>query len=157
MAKDPYRSVDDEALSTVRTLLTKARYGSVGTLDDDSAPHVTRIALAWITGTPVTLISDLSDHTRHLRARPDASLLIGEPGAKGDPLIHPRLTVAVQGGFVEKSLRDAWLAVHPKAQLYVDFADFHFVRFTPKFAFLNGGFGKAYRLTAADLATAMAE
>jgi heme iron utilization protein len=48
-------------------------------------------------------------------------------------------------------LRALWLAQHPKAQLYVDFADFAFVRLAPRGAALNGGFGKAYALDAADL------
>ncbi len=53
-------------------------------------------------------------------------------------------------------LRRRYLAHHPKAALYVDFADFAFWRFNVSRASLNGGFGKAYALTASDLATAMA-
>ncbi|RMD89447.1 MAG: pyridoxamine 5-phosphate oxidase, partial [Alphaproteobacteria bacterium] len=48
-------------------------------------------------------------------------------------------------------LRALWLAAHPKAALYVDFADFGFIRFEVAGALLNGGFGKAWRLSAADL------
>jgi len=49
------------------------------------------------------------------------------------------------------ALRDQWLATHPKAKLYVDFGDFGFVRLRPLSAFLNGGFGRAMRLTPDDL------
>ena len=48
-------------------------------------------------------------------------------------------------------MREGWLARHPKARLYVDFADFAFVRLRPEGAHLNGGFGRAYRLEPSDL------
>ncbi len=43
------------------------------------------------------------------------------------------------------------LAHQPKAQLYIDFPDFLLIRLEPEAASLNGGFGKAYELTRADL------
>ncbi|MFZ0097668.1 MAG: pyridoxamine 5-phosphate oxidase, partial [Gemmobacter sp.] len=49
------------------------------------------------------------------------------------------------------ALRQKWLADHPKAQLYIDFPDFIFVRLRPNAALLNGGFASAYRLAPADL------
>jgi putative heme iron utilization protein len=77
--------------------------------------------------------------------------MIGEPG-KGDPLAHPRLTLAVQAEFIEKAdAADQYLADQPKAQLYIGFADFHLVRLVPTQGLLNGGFGKAYRLAPSDL------
>ena len=50
------------------------------------------------------------------------------------------------------AFRDQYLKTQPKARLYVDFADFGFVRFRVISGALNGGFGKAYELTASDLA-----
>lgn len=147
--KSPIRPTDPDAIETARAL-TKAATGSLATLDADGHPHVTKIAVAWLDG-PVTLVSDLSDHTKHLRADPRMSLLLGDAGAKGDPLNQPRMTLVGRARFVEKALRDAWLDKHPKAKLYIDFTDFHFVRFDVEAIHLNGGFGKAYRLTAADL------
>jgi hypothetical protein len=49
------------------------------------------------------------------------------------------------------ALRGLWLATHPKAKLYVDFADFAFVRLRPLNGLLNAGFGKAFSLTAQDI------
>lgn len=48
-------------------------------------------------------------------------------------------------------LRDHWLQGHPKAALYVDFADFAFVRYTIASARLNGGLARAWRLSPADM------
>lgn len=45
----------------------------------------------------------------------------------------------------------AILRRHPRSKLYVDFPDFGFFRLNPLRASLNGGFGRAYALTAEDL------
>lgn len=153
------RPVDDEARTLARRLLGEARHAALGVIDVDSgAPMVTRIALAQSrTGMPMTLISELAGHTAALRARPECSLLVGEPGARGDPLTHPRLTLQARACFVPRDgekhadLRARFLEQRPKAALYADFADFHLVLFMPREAFLNGGFGKAWRLSPTDV------
>ena len=84
---DTFRDTDDEARSLARKLVAEARSGAIG-LVIDGGPFVTRIALAPTEPKLLTLVSDLAAHTYALRATPDASLLVGEPG-KGDPLAHP--------------------------------------------------------------------
>ena len=132
--------------------LMEAKHGALGTLLN-RAPFVTRVALARNGGAFLTLVSDLAPHTEALRRTPQASLLLGEPPAKGDPLAFPRLTLQVDATFLEKTetSKAQYLASQPKAQLYIGFADFHLVRLTPSEAHLNGGFGKAYRFTSGDL------
>lgn len=119
---------------------------------------VSRIALvAGPDGRPLSLISDLSHHSAALQKNPVCALLIGEPGAKGDPLTHPRLSLRARASFVRHGdaehagLAEAFLARQPKARLYIGFADFALVRFTPLGGHLNGGFGKAFVLGAGDL------
>ncbi|MDP3897071.1 MAG: DUF2470 domain-containing protein, partial [Mesorhizobium sp.] len=79
-----------------------------------------------------------------------------EPG-KGDPLAHPRITLACRA---EKYARDTpdwaraerrYLNRQPKAKLYVGLGDFVFFRLDIERASLNGGFGKAYALTRDDI------
>lgn len=155
----PIRPTDDEARTLARRLLDHARFGALGVLDPATgAPMVTRIAVGTDAGgRPVSLVSDLSAHTRALRANPACSLLVGEPGPRGDPLTHPRLTLQARAGFVRKgadghdALRARWLDGHPKSALYVDFADFSFAVFAVEAAHLNGGFGRAFVLTPGDL------
>lgn len=152
---DPIRPTDAEARSLARDLIKDARYAALGVIDTATgAPMVTRIALVpGLDGVPLTLISELSSHTVALRANPACSLLIGEPGAKGDPLTHPRLTLQARAEQADKAaLKAHYLTHYPKAQLYYDFGDFGLVRFAPIAGLLNGGFGKAYRLTPTDLA-----
>jgi putative heme iron utilization protein len=153
--RDPIRPTDDEARALARSLIAGARFGALGVIDPETgAPMVTRIAVVpGPDGVPLTLVSTLSGHTAALDANPACSLLLGEPGAKGDPLTHPRLTLqAVAEAGDKVALKDHYIGLYPKARLYYDFGDFRLIRLSPRAAFLNGGFGKAYRLTAGDLA-----
>ncbi|MEC7762384.1 MAG: pyridoxamine 5-phosphate oxidase [Pseudomonadota bacterium] len=152
--KDPIRPTDDEARVLARDLIDTASFAALAVLVGGQ-PFVTRVALGTTPeGAPLTLVSDLSAHTKALRDNASASLLVGEPGDKGDPLTHPRLTLQTGARFLPKNdaLREHYLRTHPKAKLYIDFADFNFVAFDIEAGHLNGGFGKAYRLTADDLA-----
>jgi putative heme iron utilization protein len=138
--------------------LRSARYAALAVIDPASGfPTVSRVLLGIdADGVPVILVSELSAHTKALAKDPRASLLAGEPG-KGDPLAHPRLGVEcvaepVQRGTPQhRRIRDRFLARHPKSKLYIDFADFRFLRLRPQAASLNGGFGRAYRLEGEDL------
>ena len=155
----PIRPTDDEARRLARELLDRARFGALGVIDPGTgAPMVTRVAVGTDRdGRPVSLVSDLSAHTRALKANPLCSLLVGEPGGRGDPLTHPRLTLQGRARFVRKgaeghdALRARWIEGHRKSMLYVDFADFCFVVLDLDAAHLNGGFGRAFVLTPADL------
>jgi len=157
MPQDPYRPLDDDARRMTADILQAAPFAALATLTEVGTPTVSRIAFAWIGGQAVTLISTLSDHTKALATSPTCALLLGEPGDKGDPLTHPRLTLHATAEFLDKSVpeytkfRANWLAVRPKSQLYIDFADFNLVRLIPTGALLNGGFGKAYRLAPDDI------
>lgn len=148
-----FRGTDDEARGLARKLIAEARSGALG-LVIDAGPFVARVGLAPVDGALITLVSDLAAHTYALRARPDASLLVGEPGAD-DPMAHPRLTLQIRARFLEKTedSKQAYLSVHPKAQLFIDFPDFHLVRLEPREGWLNAGFGRSYRLTPNDLKT----
>jgi putative heme iron utilization protein len=150
---DPIRPTDDEARALARALLAGARFGALAVIDPASgAPMVSRVAVGAQDGWPLILVSTLSAHTRALAANPACSLLVGEPGPRGDPLTHPRLTLQARAATADKAaLRADWLAQHPKTTLYYDFSDFRLLRLEPSAAFLNGGFGRAFHLTATDL------
>ncbi|UWQ18696.1 HugZ family protein [Jannaschia sp. M317] len=149
---DPYRPLDDDARALTRDVLAGATTAALGTLRD-GAPMVTRAGCLWLPGQGLfMLLSDLSDHARALAVDPACSLLLGEAGARGDPLTHPRLTLMGRVEPADKpALRAAYLARRPKATVYYDFTDFRLLRLALGEALLNGGFGKAYRLTRADL------
>lgn len=150
-AKDTFRETDEEARDLAHKLLTTAQHGALGVLIN-GAPFVTRVALSTAENMITTLISDLAPHTQALRDTPQASLMIGEPG-RGDPLAHPRMTLQVTAQFIEKTEGEVerYLKHQPKAALYIGFGDFHLVRLAPNAIHLNGGFGKAYRMSPNDL------
>ena len=157
--KSPIRPTDDAARALARRLLAQARFAALGVIDPDSgAPMVSRVAFGLDpAGTPLTLISDLSHHTRALKQNPMAPLLVGEPEDRGDPLTHPRLTLMARARFVANSaagyrgLAEHYLRTHPKSKLYIGFGDFSFAVFDVTRAHLNGGFGKAFSLSSDDL------
>lgn len=154
-AKRLIRETDDEARAVAQDLLRRARHGALGVIcPETQGPLVTRVSVGTDgDGHPVTLISELSLHTRALRRNPRCSLLVGEPGPRGDALIHPRLTLQCDAIEADKeALKPLFLLQHPKATLYYDFSDFHLFGLHVVAAHLNGGFGKAFRLTPEDLA-----
>lgn len=156
--KDVIRTTDAEGIRTAKTLLRASRYGALAVIEPGTgAPAASRVGVASDTdGTPLILISGLSAHTPALKADPRCSLLLGEPG-KGDPLAYARISVACEARRLERGT-DGWaraerryLNHNPKAKLYVGLGDFSFFRLEMLGASLNGGFGKAYRLTPEDL------
>lgn len=105
-------------------------------------------ALLWI--------STLSEHTRHLAAEPRCALLFTGAAEGPNPQTAPRITVT---GLAEPvpaaevpALKARWLARHPYAAIYSDFADFALWRIRPQAALYVGGFARALRLRAAQLA-----
>ncbi len=155
--RDPFRPVDAAARTLARQLIDNATFAALAVLEGGQ-PTVTRIALATTPeGAPLSLISDLSSHTRALDQNPACALLVGEPEDRGDPLTHPRLTLQAtaqfirHGGAEHPALRTHYLTQRPKAKLYIDFGDFRLVQFDVHTALLNGGFGKAFKLSPHDL------
>ncbi|MEZ5739850.1 MAG: DUF2470 domain-containing protein [Burkholderiaceae bacterium] len=151
------RPIDESARALARQLLRATPTAALATIDPgDGSPLASLVTVATDPdGSPLLLISALSGHTTALRANPRCSLLLARPGA-GDPLAHPRLTLVADARFLERGTaacqraRRRFLARHHKAALYADFGDFGFVRLAPVRASLNGGFGRAYEMTAAD-------
>ncbi|MEP2718052.1 pyridoxamine 5'-phosphate oxidase family protein [Pseudophaeobacter sp.] len=156
---NPIRPTDNEARTLAKQLMGEARFAALGTVSPEGSPLVTRVAFGLCpAGQPISLISGLSQHSQMLQANPNCSLLVGEPGAKGDPLTHPRISLVGRAEAVDNQgpehaeMAAHYLHSHPKAKLYIGFADFFFVRFALDVGYLNGGFGKAFHLSANDLA-----
>jgi hypothetical protein len=101
------------------------------------------------------LLSSLSEHTRHLRAEPRCALLFCGTPETANPQTAPRVTLTGLAEPVPEAeapaLKARWLARHPYAALYADFADFSLWRVKPGGALLVGGFARAHRLKLAEL------
>jgi heme iron utilization protein len=156
---NPVRETNDEARALARELINGARFGALAVCDPETgAPYVSRVGAGTdADGVPVILVSSLSRHTQGLLRDGRCSLLLGEPG-KGEALTHPRITLMCMAERVDREsgahedIARCYLLKQPKAQLYLGLGDFAFFRLHMTKAFLNGGFGKAFVLTAKDLA-----
>ncbi|MBR0649183.1 DUF2470 domain-containing protein [Roseomonas terrae] len=105
---------------------------------------------------PLLWLSSLSAHTRQLAAEPRCALLFTGPADGPNPQTAPRVTVT---GLAERvpdseapALKARWLARHPYAALYADFADFSLWRVRIGGALHVGGFARAERIKASELA-----
>lgn len=138
-----------------RRLLRAARVGTLATTRDGqpAASLVTPATAA--NGDILLLLSDLAEHTRHLRADPRCALMVTGTAETANPQTAPRVSVT---GIAELSddaaLKARHGAIHPYAALYAGFGDFHLWRIRPAGALLVGGFARAFRIRPAEIVPA---
>src|SRR5438093_10078011 len=105
-----------------RTLVYLGRTGMLATLSQKHPGHPFASVMPYALdeqGRPLFLISTLAMHTRNLQADRRASLLVTEPGWRGDPLAAGRVTLMGEVGPVPATEvaagRTAYLGRHPNA------------------------------------------
>jgi putative heme iron utilization protein len=144
-----------DAVRVTRSLLRRSRQGALATIAADTgAPYCALVNVAsHPDGSPILLISRLALHTRNILADNRVSLMLDERAA-GDPLEGARIML---GGSAEQAteaeagwLRRRYLAVHPSADVFVDFKDFSFFRIRPQSLHLVAGFGRITDLAPAQ-------
>jgi heme iron utilization protein len=142
----------DPAIWEARKLLRAARRGTLATVTDGQ-PFASLVTPACVPDLGILLLlSELSEHTRHLRAEPRCSILVTGAAEGSNPQTAPRLTVT---GAAERTanpaLKAQFVAVHPYAAMYADFGDFAIWRIQPVGGLFVGGFARAVRLRASAL------
>ncbi|HUN40272.1 MAG TPA: DUF2470 domain-containing protein [Acetobacteraceae bacterium] len=156
----PTPGQDDSPAWAARKLLRAARTGTLAT-SIQGQPFASLVTPATAPDLAVLLLlSDLSEHTRHLRADPRCSVLVLGNAEDANPQTTPRVAVTgVAEPIADDALKSRYLAVHPYAAQYAGFGDFKLWRIRPLNGLFVGGFGRAARLRAGDLtpgATAVA-
>ncbi len=144
---------DTSAAWEARKLLRAARVGSLAS-SADGQPFASLVTPACTSDLSLLLLlSSLSEHTRHLRADARCSVLVAG-GAEGtNPQTAPRVTVTgLAEPTTDAELKGRYLAIHPYAALYADFGDFAVWRIRMLGGLYVGGFARATRLRAAELA-----
>jgi putative heme iron utilization protein len=136
-----------------RKLLRAARVGTLASAADGQ-PFASLVTPACAPDLSLLLLlSDLSEHTRHLRIEPRCSVLATGAPEGANPQTAPRVTITgLAERLVDVGLKARYLAIHPYAALYADFGDFSLWRIRPSGGHYVGGFARAARLRAADLA-----
>jgi hypothetical protein len=149
----PGTSQPEPSAWSARKLLRAARAGTLATALDGQ-PFATLVTPACAPDLALLLLlSNLSEHTRHLRGDPRCSVLVCGAPEGPNPQTAPRVTVTGLAETVDDAvLKARYLAVHPYAALYAGFGDFALWRIRPLNALFVGGFARAARLRAADLA-----
>src|SRR5688572_31192569 len=87
-----------------RTLVAQISTGTLCTLalEPEGYPYGSFVTVAFDTGNPIFLISELAEHTKNLERDPRASLLVAE-GGSADPLANGRVTMLGRCTRVEKA------------------------------------------------------
>lgn len=144
-----------------RTLAHLGRTGALATLSRKHPGHPFASVMPYALdeqGQPIVLISAMAMHTQNLQADPRASLLVTQPvgGASlkepGDPLAAARLTLLGEARSLGRdetgTVRDGYLARHPRAAYWVNFEDFSFWRLEVRDVYFVGGFAAMDWVTA---------
>lgn len=151
-------TTDFDPVMLARSLLRRSRQGALATLAATTgAPYCSLVNVAsHPDGSPILLISRLALHTQNILADHRVSLMLDER-APGDPLEGARIMIggrAVAAGEGDKPLqRRRYLAAHPSAQMFVDFADFGFYRIELTSIHLVAGFGRIVDLAPGKVLT----
>lgn len=153
-------TVADPPAWQARKLLRAARVGTLAT-QAAGQPFAALVTPATAPDLSVLLwLSRLSEHTRQLAAEPRCALLVAGAAEGPNPQTAPRLALtglaapvaeAEEGAAEYAALKARWLAIHPYAALYADFADFALWRIRPMGGNFVAGFARATRLRQADL------
>ncbi len=143
--------------AAVRALMRGVRAGALATeasgRKGPGIPFASLVTLGWdMDASPIFLFSELADHTRNIRANPNASLLV--EAAKGLKNPQTGARVSLMGRLKPTRLKRharRFLARHPDARFYAGFADFNFYRMSVSRARYVGGFAKAAWIEGRDL------
>jgi hypothetical protein len=131
-----------------RSLVEGHDRGALATLDATGNPFGS-VALYVLDelGKPISLLSEIAEHTRNVRRDGRASLLVTAGVRPGDDVMAvPRVTLV--GRLVEvdacdvPTWRDRFLAAHPTAATYVSFGDFGWWRLEIESVRFVGGYGR---------------
>jgi heme iron utilization protein len=143
---------DNDHAWEARKLLRAARVGTLAT-SLQGQPFASLVTPACALDLSLLLLlSDLSEHTRHLRAEPRCSVLVCGAAENANPQTTPRVSVTGLAEVVsDTALKARYLAIHPYASMYADFGDFALWRVRPLGGLYVGGFGRAARLRGAEL------
>lgn len=150
---DNQTPVSETSTATARRVLRCAHSGSLATLKaDTAAPFASRVIVATDSdGTPLLLLSNLAVHTQNLKNDPRACLLLSNESG-GDPMRDARISVNGRIATCDAArTRRRFLARHPEAAGYADFADFSFYRLVVEDTHLVADFGRIHTIAARDL------
>src|SRR5438067_3384401 len=124
------KSPDFDPKRAAKKLMREARSGALATLMAGAGdPYCSLVNVASAAdGAPLLLISRLAIHTKNIIADHRVSLMLDERKA-GDPLEGARVMLTGTASRTEDAAAGRrYLARHPEAEMFAQFADFAFYR-----------------------------
>lgn len=170
-APQPFATIPSPThAAQARTLGAAHGLGTLATVRPDGHPFLSAIQYVLDDqGRPITLISELAEHTKNARNDARASVMVTSTVRPGDdPMALPRVTLLGALELVPADQRDEvagrFVAAHPTTASYIDFADFGLWRLELSSVRFVGGYGKMswvpvdeYRATPPDPLAAHAD
>jgi heme oxygenase (biliverdin-IX-beta and delta-forming) len=145
----------DHPGAAARRLIRGTQTAHFGTLMAETGhPYVSLVNVATDpVGTPILLLSALAWHTKNIERDRRASTLFvaARPAGQEDALQGLRVTVLGAMVRAPASERRRFLAQHPQAADYCDFADFGFWRLEPEQVHAVAGFGRIMTFAADEV------
>ena len=137
-----------------RALVGAATSASLATLAEDGSPFVSLVAVVDDGGgRPLFLLSGLAEHTRNLRARPRASVLVAAEGS-GTTMDQARVTLIGEVVWLEGAdaarAKERFVAANAEARVWAALPDFAPARLEVRAVRYVGGFARAATISAAD-------
>ena len=136
--------IRSQSTASIIKLLRRGMNGALSTsfLSRSGWPYASMITYATdVGGSPIFLLSDLSDHTKNLEKDKRAGFLVESCSALKRPQTGKRISLL---GRINKTKNDndakRFLARHPSAKNYVFFKDFNFYKMAVSEVHFIGGF-----------------
>jgi len=141
--------------ATTRALIRSADRATLATADRgaEAWPYASLVLAACDhDAAPLLLISDLAEHSQNIAADPRLSLLFDGTAGLDDPLTGPRASVLGRAERCDdEALLGRFVARHPAAAGYAEFADFRLYRVRIERAHLVAGFGAIDWIDGSDI------
>ncbi len=144
----------EAAAGLARDLVRAAWKASLGTIDRVGGyPYASLVAVATQPdGSPLLALSGLAEHAKNIEADQRCSILFDASSADRAALTGARVTLVGRMREADAATaRRRYLARHPDAAGFIDFADFRLYQLDIEWAHLVAGFGRIVRLQAGDM------
>jgi putative heme iron utilization protein len=149
-----YQKINTNINNKINNIL-KGEYeiSSLGTIDKNSFPFVSKIIPMFENNILYILISDLSEHTQNINMNDKVSFYFSLKEKSKTKSNNPRLTITgnIKKLSIDKDsnefikLLNSYQEIEKGSKMWGMFSDFNFYEFNPVRALYIEGFGKAYQ------------
>tara|TARA_B100000767_G_scaffold249800_1_gene251602 strand:+ start:3236 stop:3697 length:462 start_codon:yes stop_codon:yes gene_type:complete len=149
-----YQKINTNINNKINNIL-KGEYeiSTLGTIDKNSFPFVSKIIPMFENNILYILISDLSEHTQNINMNDKVSFYFSLKEKSKTKSNNPRLTITgnIKKLSIDKDsnefikLLNSYQEIEKGSKMWGMFSDFNFYEFNPVRALFIEGFGKAYQ------------